>query len=660
MASKFTTAEGKPTRHTLTSHDIADIQHHTVYLTFTPEEGEDISAFLHPSNVYDLMEDHLEMIEGILSFPGVLGQPEEFLVVCKPSETFSDLLRIAMGTCVFEKEKHGFKGRYQLHAQVLFDLKETRAEFVNMCEGHLFSCLTTGSTFEGDYLWEANSTYILTSTPHKDPLKRWQSTLTDLTPEKMAEVLDLVIKVATEKGIPPPKPGNGTPTPTPQPSEPQNGGGLPQPGIGGGGAPQPGGYGWGGSGGGVNPPNVDPPRNPIPYPPNPLEDTFAKASESIIKTLVKEGMLKSSKVTFRTFSGDTEDVDLAIWLKDVQLAQIKYTEEAIIEGIRKSLKGKALTVINSLPIQASSNQLIECLEKKFGVGYNYDTLMGQFYGLKQDSSESVTAFGTKLETTWTALQHRFPHLMLIQDRDLTLKSRFFSGSLEYIQNAVKHKHDSPAVTYDDLVQAAREAETIHSLRNGNNSTKKETNNKPQKTKITAHSSVVSSPNPDIAEDPQVAKCQSARLEAQKAATKCEQLMEQMVKPFNDWKSQVNNPNSYNHTNNGGSSRGRGRGGRSNGRGGRGGSGQNGSGRGQLGTENPSTPNPGNNQDHGQNNQNRPQQFQQRRGPFCFHCEEVDPQNKTTHWARQCELLKAIRQQAHKIAEQNRGTNLENL
>ena len=37
-------------------------------------------------------------------------------------------------------------------------------------------------------------------------------------------------------------------------------------------------------------------------------------------------MLKSSKVTFRTFSGDTEDVDLAIWLKYVQLAQIKYTE----------------------------------------------------------------------------------------------------------------------------------------------------------------------------------------------------------------------------------------------------------------------------------------------------------------------------------------------
>ena len=484
--------------------------------------------------------------------------------------------------------------------------------------------------------------------------------MTDLTPEKMAEVLDLVIKVATEKGIPPPKPGNGTPTPTPQPSEPQNGGGLPQPGRGGGGAPQPGGHGGGGSGGGANPPHVNPPGNPIPYPPNPLEDTFAKASESIIKTLVKEGMLKSSKVTFRTFSGDTEDVDLAIWLKDVQLAQTKYTEEAIIEGIRKSLKGKALTVINSLPIQASSNQLIECLEKKFGVSYNYDTLMGQFYGLKQDSSESVTAFGTKLETTWTALQHRFPHLMLIQDRDLTLKSRFFSGSLEYIQNAVKHKHDSPAVTYDDLVQAAREAETIHSLRNGNNSSKKETNNKPQKTKITAHSSVVSNPNPDISDDPQVAKCQSACLEAQKAATKCEQLMEQMVKAFNDWKSQVNNPNSYNHTTNGGPSRGRGRGGRSNGRGGRGGSGQNGSGRGQLGAENPSTPNPGNNQDHGQNNQNRPQQFQQRRGPFCFHCEEVDPQNKMTHWARQCELLKAIRQQAHKIAEQNRGTNLENL
>ena len=71
MASKFTTAKGKPTRHTLTCHDIADIQHHTVYLTFTPEEGEDISAFLHPSNVFDLMEDHLEIIEGILSFPGV-------------------------------------------------------------------------------------------------------------------------------------------------------------------------------------------------------------------------------------------------------------------------------------------------------------------------------------------------------------------------------------------------------------------------------------------------------------------------------------------------------------------------------------------------------------------------------------------------------------
>ena len=96
----------------------------------------------------------------------------------------------------------------------------------------------------------------------------------------------------------------------PQPGEPQNGGGLPQPGIGGGGAPQPGGLGGGGSGG-RNPPYGNPPRNPIPYPPNPLEETFAKASESLIKTLVKEGMLKSSKVTFRTFSGDPEGLHLA-------------------------------------------------------------------------------------------------------------------------------------------------------------------------------------------------------------------------------------------------------------------------------------------------------------------------------------------------------------
>ena len=110
---------------------------------------------------------------------------------------------------------------------------------------------------------------------------------------------------------------------------------------------------------------------------------------------------------------------------------------------------------------------------------------------------------------------------------------------------------------------------------------------------------MSSPSPDTSEDPQVAKCQSACLEAQKAANKCEQLMEQILKAFNDWKSQVNNPNSYNN-NNGGPSRGRGRGGRQNGRG-RGGSGQNGGGRGQPGAENPSTPNPGNNQDYGQNN-----------------------------------------------------------
>ena len=123
-------------------------------------------------------------------------------MVCKPTETFSNLLKISVGTFAFQKkEKHGFEGRYQFQAKVLSDLIETKAEFVNMCEGHLFSCLTTGSTFEEDFLWEANSDFIFTSTPHKDPLKRWQSTLTDLTPDKMAEVLDLVIKVATEKRV---------------------------------------------------------------------------------------------------------------------------------------------------------------------------------------------------------------------------------------------------------------------------------------------------------------------------------------------------------------------------------------------------------------------------------------------------------------------------
>ena len=109
------------------------------------------------------------------------------------------------------------------------------------------------------------------------------------------------------------------------------------------------------------------------------------------------------------------------------------------------------------------------------------------------------------------------------------------GHWNTFRTVVKHKHDSAAVTYDNLVQAAREAETIHSLRNGNNSSKRKPTNKPQKTKISAHSSVVSSPNPYISDNPQVAKCQSACLEAQKAATKCEQLMEQMVKAFNDWK-----------------------------------------------------------------------------------------------------------------------------
>ena len=76
-------------------------------------------------------------------------------------------------------------------------------------------------------------------------------------PEKMAEVLDLVIKVATEKGVPPPNLVMVHPHLLHNLVNPKMVVAFLQPGIGEGGAPQPGGHGGGSSGGGANPPNVN-------------------------------------------------------------------------------------------------------------------------------------------------------------------------------------------------------------------------------------------------------------------------------------------------------------------------------------------------------------------------------------------------------------------
>ena len=74
--------------------------------------------------------------------------------------------------------------------------------------------------------------------------------------------------------------------------------------------------------------------------------------------------------------------------------------------------------------------------------------------MQQGDREGVLEYGSRLECKFRFLQERFPG----RYDDSQLRDRFFSSVVDGPCDAIRHKHDNPECTFNELLTAAMEAE----------------------------------------------------------------------------------------------------------------------------------------------------------------------------------------------------------
>ena len=153
-----------------------------------------------------------------------------------------------------------------------------------------------------------------------------------------------------------------------------------------------------------------------------------------------------------TFSGNTDsktDVGFDLWSYEVRclVNEGVYSQPAILQAIRRSLRGEAGRVVMRCGEGADVQQILDRLEAVYGFVDAGETALAQFYAAKQGKEENVTTWGCRLED----LLDKAKQVGLIADRDTDemLRSRFWMGLRTDLKQTSRHKFDT-VTSFDRL------------------------------------------------------------------------------------------------------------------------------------------------------------------------------------------------------------------
>ena len=146
------------------------------------------------------------------------------------------------------------------------------------------------------------------------------------------------------------------------------------------------------------------------------------------------------------------------WLSDIRAYQRQFPEFVLLPAIRKSIQGRAKSVLRNLGPDYTIDQAIEDLMREYEGVANSDVVFKEFYQLKQEKNEKVQVFLVRLREALNKLTLRFPDRVPAGDEDRILCDRFFYGMKAELKSSVRHLFDSPDVSFSMLLMAARRNE----------------------------------------------------------------------------------------------------------------------------------------------------------------------------------------------------------
>ena len=99
--------------------------------------------------------------------------------------------------------------------------------------------------------------------------------------------------------------------------------------------------------------------------------------------------------------------------------------------------------------------LMEALETRYGKGQMTDKLQQEFYQLTQERNKSVQQFAGRLEFKYKRLICLYPDRYNLN----ILKERLFYGMTQHLRDLMRYLYKETETGYEQLLSAAREAET---------------------------------------------------------------------------------------------------------------------------------------------------------------------------------------------------------
>ena len=143
------------------------------------------------------------------------------------------------------------------------------------------------------------------------------------------------------------------------------------------------------------------------------------------------------------------------WRIDIRSYQTSVPDHILLPAVRKSIVGKAQSVVRTLGPNYSVEDIVKCLARVYEGVASSDIIFKEFYQLKQERGEKVQIFSIRLRDTLTNLTSRFPERVPAKDHDKMLRDRFFYGIKTKMRNSIRHLYDDEKVVFGELLMKAR-------------------------------------------------------------------------------------------------------------------------------------------------------------------------------------------------------------
>ncbi|KAK3101184.1 hypothetical protein FSP39_001606 [Pinctada imbricata] len=163
------------------------------------------------------------------------------------------------------------------------------------------------------------------------------------------------------------------------------------------------------------------------------------------------------------FSGNPKStVTFDLWRYEVQCLHEQYSESAIRQAIRRSIKGEASKVLLCLGPDASVQDIISKLDCIYGSVERKEKLLADFYSASQQPNETVADYACRLQEIISRVDHIAP--IDIHEKESMLRNVFWHGLKPHLKVASGHKFDSTS-SFDQLLVCIRELENSQRKRN---------------------------------------------------------------------------------------------------------------------------------------------------------------------------------------------------